>query len=172
MEEKHHSMISRIINFYVKIITLLIVILMISLISFVTLMILGRYIPFIPRFLWTDEGARFSLIWVVFLSSILGIREGKHFYVDVLPQDLPRSTEIILRTLYYLFAFSISLIFVLYGRRFFLMGFMQNSEMTGLNLGTIYISVPIAGISWIIFLLENIFIDLNNAKGNQSRCSH
>jgi len=162
MKESHNLMISRIINFYVKTIIFLIIILMTSLIFFVVLMMIGRYVPFIPRYLWTDEGARFSLIWVVFLSSILGVREGKHFYVDVLPKDLPKSAETILNILYYLCTFTVSLIFVIYGRRFFLMGFIQHSEMTGMNLGAIYISVPIAGVSWIIFLVENIYKDFKN----------
>lgn len=148
-------MILKVIDFYVKIIILLIKILMISLIFFVALMLLGRYIPFIPRYLWTDEGSKFCLIWGVFLSSALSVREEKHFYVNIFSRDLPKLVETVLRLLYYLSIFLVALIFIIYGKKFFLMGLIQHSEITDLNLATIYISIPITGISWAIFLIEN-----------------
>jgi TRAP-type C4-dicarboxylate transport system permease small subunit len=150
-------MLTKILNVYAKLLAQLIIVLMVALIIAVSLQILGRYVPFIPRYLWTEEVARFSLIWIIFLGSMLGVREGKHFYVDFLPQNMPRSAEIALRILYYIFMYIVTLIFILFGYRYLKMGMIQESEITGMNLGFIYISVPVSGITWFIFLAEDLY---------------
>jgi TRAP-type C4-dicarboxylate transport system permease small subunit len=42
---------------------------------------------------------------------------------------------------------------------------IQESDITGLNLGYIYAAGPIAGISWFVFLAESLFRDI---KGGAS----
>jgi len=150
-------MITKFLNLYAKLITYLIILLMVTLVVSVALQILGRYVPFIPRYLWTEEVARFSLIWIIFLGSMLGVREEKHFFVDFLPKNLPRSVEGGLRIFYYLCMYLVTMIFILFGYRYFHMGLIQESEMTGMNLGFIYVSVPVSGITWCIFLAEAVY---------------
>jgi len=74
-------MIFRIIDIYAKIITKLITICMYILLFSVGLQISGRYIPFIPRYLWPLEVSNFSLIWLVFLGSIIGLRGRKYLFL-------------------------------------------------------------------------------------------
>lgn len=150
-------MIQRILETYTRVLEKIIIILMGALLISVALQVMGRYVPFIPRYLWTEEVANFSLIWTIFLGSIIGVREGKHFFVDFLPENLSPGLNKAVRVIYYTFMYGVVLIFVIFGYRFFLMGYIQESELTGLNLGAIYISVPLAGISWFIFLAENIY---------------
>ena len=51
----------------------------------VTLQIFSRFIDFIPRYIWTEEAARFCLIWLIMLGATIAVRDGTHFDVDVLP---------------------------------------------------------------------------------------
>ena len=51
----------------------------------VTLQIFSRFIDFIPRYIWTEEVARFCLIWIIMLGATIAVRDGTHFDVDVLP---------------------------------------------------------------------------------------
>ena len=150
-------MILRMISAYGKVIIELIKILMLILLLSVFLQIVGRYIPFIPRYLWTEEVARFSLIWIILLGSMIGVRENRHFFVDLLPRGMTNQTKKYIRLFFYLCMYFISFVFIIFGHRFFLMGYIQNSELTGMNLSIIYISVPISGFSWIVFLSENIY---------------
>ena len=160
-------MLSRILDVYTKILTKLIILLMVALTFSVALQIVGRYVPFIPRYLWTEEVARFSLIWTIFLGAMIGVREKKHFFVDFLPQNLSAKTETVLKVIYYVFMFTVSFIFIRFGYRYFLMGYIQESEITGLNLGFIYISVPLSGITWFVYLLEGVFNDFFSTPSRQ-----
>ncbi len=150
-------MILRFLDGYTKVLEKLIIVLMFALLIAVALQVMGRYIVFIPRFLWTVDVANFSLIWVIFLGSIIAVRENRHFFVDFLPADLPAGVNLALRVSYYIFMYSVSLVFVVFGFKFLKMGLIQESETIGLNMGFIYVSVPFAGISWLIFLGENIY---------------
>lgn len=150
-------MIFRIIAAYEKVLINLLKILMFVLLLSVLLQILGRYVPFIPRYLWTEEVARFSLIWVISIGSMIGVRENRHFFVDLLPRHLSDRSLRNIRILFYIFMYFISFIFIIFGHRFFMMGYIQNSEMTGMNLGFIYISVPLSGFTWAVFLSENFY---------------
>ena len=47
-------------------------------------------------------------------------------------------------------------------------GLIQESDITGINLGWLYVSVPISGVSWLVFLVEGIlkdFFKLGTAEG-------
>jgi TRAP-type C4-dicarboxylate transport system permease small subunit len=130
----------------------------------VGIQILSRYISFIPRFLWTVDVVNMTLTWVILLGSAVGVREGRHFFIDVLPQNLNRSAEIVLRIIYYFFMFSVTAVYVGYGYQFLLMGYVQTSPTIGLNLAWVYASVPVAGISWALFLVENVYDEFSQAK--------
>lgn len=49
----------------------------------VTYQILGRYVSFIPRAIWTEEISRMCLMWLIFLGAAAGVRAGEHFIVDL-----------------------------------------------------------------------------------------
>ena len=48
--------------------------------------------------------------------------------------------------------FLVALIFIAFGWRFALFGWDQNSEMTGINMLSIHVAWPLAGICWVLFL--------------------
>src|SRR5260370_34922466 len=64
-----------------KLITVLIAVMIIP----VTLQIFSRFFEFIPRYIWTEEVARFCLMWLIMLGATIAVRDGTHFDVDVLP---------------------------------------------------------------------------------------
>ena len=55
-----------------------------------TLQIVSRYTALVPSYIWTEELARFCLVWSVMLGAMLAVREGTHFTVDVFPRLSPR----------------------------------------------------------------------------------
>ena len=162
---------TKILDAYARLINLTIILLMYLLILSVTLQIVGRYIPFIPRYLWAEEIARMSLIWIIFLGSMIGIKERRHFFVDFLPRNLPPKVNLILDILYYVLLFAVSYIFLRFGFRYFYMGTIQQSELTGINLGWIHASVPVAGFTWAVFLLEQVVM-LISGKELKERPTH
>lgn len=159
-------MLKKICDLYSGLLHLLMAVLGLSLLFAVGLQVGGRYIPFIPMYLWTLEVSRFSLIWLIFLGSIIGLREKRHFFVNIFPNVTSGGKfDRALKVLYYVVTLSVTYIFVRYGFRYFNQwGRIQSSDITNINLGYLYASVPVAGWSWLLFLIEGIWMDFFRKK--------
>ncbi len=119
----------------------------------VFLQIFSRYVGFIPRYIWTEELARFCFIWMIMIGAMVGVREGTHFDVDLLPTLSPRlnaAFRILMQVAVLIFAF----VFLYYGYQWVLDGWEQTSELADLPMWMIFISWPVAGLIWILFLAE------------------
>lgn len=153
-------MLLKLVDLYGKLMTNLIVILMAILLLSVGLTVVGRYVPFVPRYFWTLEVNRFALIWMVLLGSVVGVRESRHFFIDIFEKGVSQSFELFLKVIYYVVTLSVTYIFIRYGFPFLKeWGTVQVSDLTGINLGWLYASVPVAGISWLVFLAEHFYHD-------------
>jgi TRAP-type C4-dicarboxylate transport system permease small subunit len=126
----------------------------------VTLQIFSRFFDFIPRYIWTEEAARFCLIWLIMLGATIAVRDGTHFDVDVLPAPKTPRGRAVSRLVIHGAMLLVALTFVAFGWRFALFGWEQNSEMTGINMLSIHAAWPIAGMIWVLFLLEKIGADV------------
>lgn len=126
----------------------------------VTLQIFSRFIDFIPRYIWTEEAARFCLIWLIMLGATIAVRDGTHFDVDVLPTPRTARGAALSRVVVHVSVLLVALIFVAFGWRFADFGFQQSSEMTGINMLWIHAAWPLAGICWLLFMTEKIGDDL------------
>jgi TRAP-type C4-dicarboxylate transport system permease small subunit len=154
---------------YVKLLSVLMLVAGVALIVAVTIQIGGRYVPFIPLWLWPQEIVNFGLVWMIFMGSVVALREKEHFMVDIITMMLKGRNippfNVALNSIYYLIAFAISVIFTFYGFVFFRdWGLIQNSDLTGLNLGYIYFAVPFAGISWFVLLADTLFRDIKTGE--------
>lgn len=126
----------------------------------VSMQILSRYVEVLPRYIWTEEVARFCFVWIIMIGSIIAVREGTHFDVDLLPHPKTKRQRGIARLVTHVAMSVMALVFAWYGFVFAKFGFIQTSEMSGINMLSIYISFPIAGVSWALFLSEGIVDDL------------
>ena len=126
----------------------------------VTLQIFSRFVDFIPRYIWTEEAARFCLIWLIMLGATIAVRDGTHFDVDVLPAPTTARGKAVSRLIIHIAMLLVALIFIAFGWRFALFGWEQNSEMTGINMLSIHAAWPLAGVIWFLFLLEKIGADV------------
>jgi TRAP-type C4-dicarboxylate transport system permease small subunit len=119
----------------------------------VSLQIFSRYTALIPSYIWTEEMARFLLIWTIMIGAMIGVREGSHFEVDLLPRLGPRLNALI-RIVSQLFVLMFALVFIWWGIAFTRFGWDQLSEIAELPMWTIFIAWPIAGATWVLFLGE------------------
>lgn len=67
------------LDLYDRLLKVLLTGLMALLLVPVTLQILSRYTGLIPRYIWTEELARFCFIWIVLVGATIAVREGTHF---------------------------------------------------------------------------------------------
>ena len=155
---------------YYRLLQALLVTLMAVLIVPVGMQILSRYTGLIPRYIWTEEIARFCFVWIIMLGAMIAVRDGTHFDVDILPHG-SRRVEAALRLFVHFAMLLVALIFIYYGYQFAQFGAIQTSEIAGLPLLTIYIAWPITGLTWLAFLIEKIAADCREFRSRETHVS-
>jgi TRAP-type C4-dicarboxylate transport system permease small subunit len=149
---------------YYRLLKLLLTVLMTALIIPVGMQILSRYTGIIPRFIWTEEIARFCFVWIILIGAMIAVRDGTHFDVDVLPHSSNPLVELIMKLIVYAVMLIVAGTFVMWGYDFAVLGSRQISEIAGLPMLSIYIAWPIAGVTWILFLAEKVWDDINEYR--------
>src|SRR6202163_1741727 len=96
-----------------KIITVLIAVMIVP----VTLQIFSRFFEFIPRYIWTEEVARFCLMWLIMLGATIAVRDGTHFDVDVLPEPKTVRGKAIGQLIVHVSILLVALIFIAFASR-------------------------------------------------------
>ena len=135
----------------------------------VTMQILARYVDFIPRYIWTEEVARFCFIWIIMLGAMIAVRDDTHFDVDVLPHPRTAAGEGWAKLVVHLIMAALALCFMWYGKQFADEGLMQTSEIFELPMIAIYAAWPLAGVIWTLFLIEKIAVDVAKIRGIEMR---
>lgn len=120
--------------------------------------VLARYIVKSPSS-YTDELARYLLIWVGLLGSAYAMGKKKHLAIDILPSKLTGRPRVVLdafiNILVIAFAF---LVLVIGGVRlvYITLNLNQISPALGIPLGYIYLVLPLSGLLIIFYGLFDI----------------
>lgn len=157
----------RMIDRYYQLLKVIITLLMGLMIIPVLLQIASRYTGVIPHYIWTEEIARFCFVWIIMIGSMIAVRDGAHFDVDLLPAAETPQQEAIGRLIVHAAMSVLALMFAWYGYDFAKFGWLQNSERIGINMLSIYVSFPLAGVTWIVFLAEIIVADVRIIAGHK-----
>lgn len=118
---------------------------MAALIGVITLQIVSRV--FFNAVGWTEEVARFLLVWITFLAGTLAFQRGRHiavtFAVDALPLPLRKLAR--LAALAIVLAFMVTLVVI--GHRYMQVQSFQKSAALRLSMTYVYAVIPLsAGI--------------------------
>ncbi len=120
----------------------------------------GRYIPFITDPHWSEEVVLTLMVYMTVLSASLAIRKGAHIRMTAFDTYLPEKVIKVLDLLADIAVMALGICLVIYGIRFCnsplsLRG--KYASIPGLSKFWQYLPVPVAGVSMIIFELEQIF---------------
>jgi TRAP-type C4-dicarboxylate transport system permease small subunit len=130
----------------------------------VSLQIFSRYTALIPSYIWTEEMARFLFIWTIMIGAMIGVRESTHFEVDVWPR-LGVRAEAAVRLISRIGVLVAALVFVWAGYEFTRFAWNRTSELAELPLWLIHVAWPATGITWIVFLGEQMARDIAIIRG-------
>jgi TRAP-type C4-dicarboxylate transport system permease small subunit len=153
------------LDLHYRLLRVVLTILMGVLILPVTLQILARFVDFIPRYIWTEEVARFCFVWIIMIGAMIAVRDGTHFDLDVLPHSRNPAVEAAMRLLVRIAMLAVAIIFTVYGWQFVRFGWNQTSEIAELPMIWIFASFPLAGVTWLAFLGEKVLEDLRLLRG-------
>ena len=161
-------LLDRFFEGYSKLLTWLLVLSVAIMIVPVALQMTSRYTDLIPPYIWTEELARFLLIWMIMIGAMIGVREGTHFDVDVWP-ELPPKANAALRLVSQFFMLGFALVYFWWGVDFVRFGWNQQSELAELPMTYIFIAWPLTGVTWLLFLGESFRANLRIVMGKDAQ---
>lgn len=121
----------------------------------ILLQIFFRFVYYIP-FPWSEECARYMMIWMGMLGSVLALQKGRHIGVTVLveklPENLHRGTTLLVRLV------SIGFLSVLFqqGIGFALFNLNQLSPAMEITMLIPYSSIPVGTAMMILVIVGDI----------------
>lgn len=121
----------------------------------VSLQIFSRYTSLIPSYIWTEEMARFCLVWLVMLGAMIGVRDRAHFDVDVWPR-LSARADAWLTIVSSLAVLVFAAAFLWWGIEFTRFAWRRLSELAELPLWLIHVAWPVTGAVWVLFQGEHL----------------
>jgi len=155
---------TRILDAIHRVLKLLLAGLIAGLLIPVTMQILSRFTGIIPRYIWTEEIARFCFVWMIMIGAMCAVRDGTHFDLDVLPESLNPKVEAAKRIFVNLMILFIGLVFVWYGWTFIEFGWFQTSEISELPMNWIFAAWPISGFLFVVFSIEKIVGEVHKMR--------
>jgi TRAP-type C4-dicarboxylate transport system permease small subunit len=133
----------------------------------VSIQIFSRFTALIPAYIWTEELSRFCFVWMVMIGAMVGVRERIHFDVDVWPPLSPKN-DALLRIGSNSLVLVFTCVVIWWGVDFTKFGWNQTSELADLPMWLIFIAWPIAGITWLMFLVEAFVRDIDLYQRNEA----
>ena len=161
------SLWRRFTSAYSQFLSFLLIVSVAVLIIPVTLQIFSRYTELIPSYIWTEEMARFLFIWMIMVGAMIGVRESTHFEVDLWPAVSPR-VEAAVKLIGQIAVLVFALVFVWSGYEFTAFAWYRISELAELPLWLIHMAWPLTGITWVIFLGEQMLANLRTILGRSA----
>lgn len=120
---------------------------------------------------WTEELARFLLIWVSMLGGALAFRRREHlgidFVVATLHSDVRSRMQIVKQAIV---CFAAAAVFLYGGTRivFDALTVEQTTPALGWKMGYVYCAVPLAGVFILLFALEELTVKLRSSGTSAS----
>ncbi len=110
---------------------------------------------------WSEELARFLLVWLSFLGASVAYRRKVHPGIDVLSSRMPAVARKIFAVIVHVVSLAFFFVMVLYGYRFAYFVRLQISPALYVPKWVIFSIVPVSGL---IFLIHGITFLLHELK--------
>jgi TRAP-type C4-dicarboxylate transport system permease small subunit len=142
-----------------KLLILALAALVTSMVAAVTWQVLSRYLFVVPA-AWTEELARFLLIWIGMLGAAYAYRTRSHLGLDLLPARLSGAGKTGLHILTHVVCLMFAItVLVVGGSSLVTMTWelKQYSAAMGLPIAYVYSVIPASGVLICVFALVGIF---------------
>nr|WP_284047695.1 TRAP transporter small permease [Halomonas gemina] len=127
---------------------------MAALIGVITLQVVSRV--FFTAVGWTEEVARFLLVWITFLAATLAFRRGRHIAVTFVVDALPGLPRRLARIVALLVALGFLAALVTIGMEYMQVQSFQKSASLRLSMTWVYAVIPLAAAIMAWYALVDI----------------
>lgn len=112
---------------------------------------------------WSEELARYMLVWIIFIGAGYVLGQGGHVNLDVLFTRFPEKARFILNKISAVLLLSFSFIMVRYGIELMTIGLNQKSSAMQIPMYLVYIAIPLGGLITMFYCLY-ILLDKEEKK--------
>jgi C4-dicarboxylate transporter DctQ subunit len=153
----------KVLDGFKKIMEFVVVIIMAAMVVVIFLATVGRYtgIFSIP---WSEEFARYCMVSMVYLASMLAAAKGAHFCVEIVPLIFPKAVVKVI-TIFNIIVVDLFSLFLLrqgWGISSKMLSQGKLSPMLELPLGAVYMVIPIGlllmGVYYTAYNLQNVVL--------------
>ena len=147
-------------NWTYKVVMFICKILLIVDILVTSMAVAGRYIPFIPDPAWSEQVVLTCMVYMAVLSATLAIHTNSHIRMTVFDQYLPSKVVKVLDVIADIAVMVLGLILLVKGIEVCnspLAKFGKYESLPWLSRVWMYIPIPLAGGSMMIFEIEQLF---------------
>ncbi|WP_108669131.1 TRAP transporter small permease [Peribacillus acanthi] len=118
---------------------------------------------------WTDELARYSFIWVVFIGSVAVLKRKKHITIEFLSSVSKPKWMRLVNTLISLCLIGIFIVLIRFGFQIVSNTWGVPTTSLGIPTGLVYLAVPIAGTLMLIYTIIHLIQNWRNkGEGNDT----
>ena len=117
---------------------------------------------------WTEEGARFLLIWASLLAAAVVVRKRAHFAVMVVVGLLPGRVQAVVAIVVNLLGLVILGVLLHYGVAVTRIMGIQRSPALDLPMNAIYVSLPISVACMLFFLVADTLERIGDLLGRRA----
>jgi len=115
---------------------------------------------------WTEEAARYLMIWMALLAAGIAFQKGQHFNIDFVTSRLRAEIQQKIALFTGLLAFVFILCIILWGVPFAILGFFTISPGLEITMFLPYLAIPVAGAVMMLNLIVYLG-GLSGAKGKK-----
>lgn len=135
---------------------------------FLVIMVIIIFVQIVSRILiqssfpWTEELARYLMIWLTFLGASFSFQYGAHIGVEILTSKVPKKVAAFFQVIAALFCIFLFVLLVVKGYELVGKSTMQTSPALSIPMNYVYMIIPISGI---LMILNVIDVTIKNLLG-------
>jgi len=116
---------------------------------------------------WTAELSLLCFVWGVMLGSAVGVRSGRHYVVDLLPQSCKRFIGM-LDIMALLLCLGIFIVLLIAGYDFAMLGLNRRGNSVPISMAWTFSSIPVSAALMILFDIEVLWKKILSVKEDRS----
>lgn len=146
---------TQVLDILTKIIEFIIIILMGLDVVVMLIQVVGRELGNAPA--WTEELARYLMIWIGMLGAAVLVRSKKHIYIEILVDRIKHPAfKKFFSTLTHISIIVVGVILVNYGGYVTKQNMGQISPALRIAFSWVYLSMPLSGALMILYSIEQL----------------
>ena len=117
--------------------------------------------------LWSEELARYLMIYMVYIGSSIGVKYGTHIAVEFVMGRCPAGVQKVVAVIVDLLMLAAFAILCYYGMKIVTLTMMQKSPAMRVKMGYVYFSMVLGGVLMFLHCLNNMINTITGYKSEE-----